>query len=183
MKHLPIEILDDYAEGSLSPAERIAVEVHLANCAQCQGALVSLTQMTDLLREQPRTSPPADLATQIIHRLEPTLAPFVTQPKPTTAQPSLARAIWHGLAAALAWLMLIIMGGETVLAAYREGLADLIELIQTYPELLTKYPAEAFYALLESIPIIELGLTLIVLATALWLMLRFVALLPTWSRA
>ena len=181
MQHLAPEILDAYAEGLLTPAERAVADAHLAVCDRCRLALVSLAQMGDLLREQTPVAPPPGLAATIIGQLEPTLP--VLEPAPTPVTPNWPRLLWNGLEAAAAWLLLIILGGETVLAAYRSGLGDLAWLFQSQPDLLSAYPAEAFYAVLEAVPVIELSLTLAVLVLAIWLMQRFVATLPLGSRA
>ena len=181
MQHLAPAILDAYAEGLLTPAERAAADTHLAVCDRCRLALVSLAQMGDLLRAQTPVAPPPTLAATIIGALEPTLPPLAAPPAPVA--PTWPRAVWNGLEAAAAWLLLIILGGETVLAAYRSGLGDLAWLFQSSPDLLSAYPAEAFYAVLEALPVVELSLTLAVLVVAVWLMQRFVATLPLGSRA
>lgn len=181
MQHLAPAILDAYAEGILTPAERAVADTHLAGCDQCRLALVSLAQMGDLLRMQTAVAPPPDLAATIIARLEPTLS--TPQTVSSVARPTWPRALWNGLEAAAAWLLLIILGGETVLAAYRSGLGELAALIQSQPDILVTYPSEAIYAVLEALPIIELSLTLAVLVMAVWLMQRFLATLPLGSRA
>ena len=87
-----------------------------------------------------------------------------------------------GLALALAWLMLIILGGETLVAAYNAGLGDFAGLIETQPELMFRYPSETLALLAEAFPIVPLLLTLVVLGIAVWLMQRFFSELPRWMR-
>ena len=181
MRHLTPDILDAYAEGLLTPAERAVADTHLAVCDRCRLALVSLAQMGDLLRMQTAVAPPPELAATIIARLEPTLP--LPEAAPRAVKPNWALSLWNGLEAVAAWLLLIILGGETVLAAYRSGLGELAALIQSQPEILVTYPTEAFYAVVEALPIIELSLTLAMLVVAVWLMQRFVATLPLGSRA
>jgi len=177
MAHLTTEILDVYAEGILTPRERTQADAHLATCAECRLAVVSMAQVGDLLRDEPRQAVPDGLAAALIANLEPTLLP------PSPLAWSWTQIALSGLGTLIAWMLLIILGGETVLAAYRAGLADYAELIQAQPDLLSRYPSEAFAALVESIPVAELGLTLVTLVVALWLMQRFLATLPGWSRA
>lgn len=185
MTHLAPEILDAYADGRLGFAEQTAAEAHLATCAQCQQTFASLTQMVDLLQAAPRVAPPPDLAARIIAELEPRLAPSQEQrPAPSRATtPNWARVAGYGIGVAVAWAWLIILGGETVVAAYQGGLSELAWFFQSHPEVLTNYPTEAFYALVETVPVVQLSLTGVVLVVTLWLMQRFMATLPIGSRA
>ncbi len=180
MTHLSNEILDAYAEGALSREERARADAHLAVCATCRLAVVSLAQVGDLLRDEPRVAPPADLAATVIATLEPSLAPV---PAARPVRWNWPRLALNGLAAALAWILLILLGGQTIVAAYRAGLADIAELFQAQPDLLSRYPTEAFYAIVETLPLLELGLTLVALVAAVWFLYHFVVTLPEWSRA
>lgn len=176
MPHLSPAILDAYAEGMLSPAERAQADAHLAVCAECRLSVISLAQLGDLLRAQPRVEPPTDLAASIVAELEPALTP--------AAAPihSLRDLLLSGAGAAIAWLLLVILVGETIVAAYSDGLADFAELVSAKPNILTRYPAEVLYALAGSVPLLEVALTVLVFIAALWLMRRFLAALPDWSR-
>ena len=48
---------------------------------------------------------------------------------------------------------------------------------------LMRYPSEALSAILESIPAVEMALTLVALALGLWLLTQIVAALPEGSQA
>ncbi|HPC16885.1 MAG TPA: zf-HC2 domain-containing protein [Candidatus Hydrogenedentes bacterium] len=49
---LPLEELGCYLDGTLSPADRIHAESHLAHCSQCKTALTELSQETSALLEE-----------------------------------------------------------------------------------------------------------------------------------
>ncbi|HUP00417.1 MAG TPA: zf-HC2 domain-containing protein [Gemmatimonadota bacterium] len=64
--HLSEERLNDYAEGALAPADRQAVEDHLAACADCRAEAAGLrTLLADLERLPREVHPPRDLLPQI----------------------------------------------------------------------------------------------------------------------
>ena len=177
MSHLNDAILDAYAEGQLTARERAEADAHLATCAQCRTGMVALAQVGDLLRLEPREAPPDDLAVRIMTNLA------VAPPVMVKAGWSRARWIASGVGTTLLWLMLIVLAGETFLAAYRRGLGDLAELVRSHPEVALHYPSEAFYALVESVPAIEMMLTLVALVLGLWLLTQMLSALPTESRA
>ncbi|MBI3448206.1 MAG: zf-HC2 domain-containing protein [Acidobacteria bacterium] len=51
--------LNDLADGTIAPAERAAVEAHLAGCAACRAALEDLEGLVAKLSALPRTSEPS----------------------------------------------------------------------------------------------------------------------------
>ncbi|MFN8496982.1 MAG: zf-HC2 domain-containing protein [Anaerolineae bacterium] len=174
MKHLSSAILDAYTEGSLDPAERLAADAHLAVCAECRLMAVSLAEIGDLLRTLPRVEPPASLSRAIIAEADRDARRRVVRGWATVAL--------NGVALAVAWFMLIILGGETLVAAYNAGLSDFAGVLQTEPGLILRYPGDILALLAEAFPIVPLALTLVVLGIALWLMQRFFAELPQWTR-
>ncbi len=174
MKHLSTTTLDAYTEGNLDPTERLAVDAHLAGCHECRLAAVGLAEIGDLLRTHPRVEPPASLARIIIAEAE--------QEASRRARRRWLAMAGNGLALALTWLMLIILGGETLVAAHNGGLSDFAAMLQTQPDLITRYPGDTLALLAEAFPIVPLALTLIVLGVAVWLMQRFFTELPRWVR-
>ena len=174
MKHLSSATLDAYSEGNLDPAERLAVDAHLGVCPECRLTVVSMAEIGDLLRTLPRVEPPASLARSIIAEAD--------REARRRAVRSWVALAFNGAALALAWLMLIVLGGETLVAAYNAGLSDFAAVLQIEPDLIVRYPADTFALLAEAFPIVPLALTLVVLGIALWLMQRFFAELPQWTR-
>ncbi|MFN8474175.1 MAG: zf-HC2 domain-containing protein [Anaerolineae bacterium] len=174
MKHLSPATLDAYTEGNLDPTERLAVDAHLAVCAECRLAAVGLAEIGDLLRMLPRVEPPASLVRGIIAEAD-------REARRRVMRGWLAIAL-NGAALALVWLTLIVLGGETLVAAYNAGLSDFAGLLQVEPDLILRYPGDTLAVLAEAFPIVPLVLTFVVLGIALWLMQRFFSELPQWTR-
>lgn len=63
-----VELVTDYAEGRLSPGERLRVQVHLTGCAPCRGYLRQMRDTVRLLGRLPRVAPPADVERELIRR-------------------------------------------------------------------------------------------------------------------
>ena len=65
------ERLDDWVDGALTGAEALAVESHLAGCAQCRGRERQLRQLLAHAAALPRgVAPPRDLWPGIAERIE-----------------------------------------------------------------------------------------------------------------
>ena len=62
--------LSDYIDDELTPAERAALEAHLASCAECTVTLDELRQVVERARTLPARPPAVDLWTGIEPRLE-----------------------------------------------------------------------------------------------------------------
>ena len=60
------ERMSDYLEGSLSQAERNAVELHLEACADCKQLLTGMSEVLQWGRSFPVYAAPADLQSRII---------------------------------------------------------------------------------------------------------------------
>jgi hypothetical protein len=71
--------LSDYIDGEdLSPAERAAIEAHLATCGECRDTLAGLKAVRAEARSLADTSPDANLWPGIVDRLTPpSVVPFV----------------------------------------------------------------------------------------------------------
>ena len=59
-------LLCDYVDGALVPAEKAAVELHLAACASCSERLRDATAAVDFIGRAAEVEPPADLLTRIL---------------------------------------------------------------------------------------------------------------------
>ena len=62
-------LLCDYVDGTLRPAERTALEGHLAGCSACAGLAKDVAGVTALLETVPAAEPPAELLTRILHEV------------------------------------------------------------------------------------------------------------------
>lgn len=61
----PRDQLSSYLDGALTPAERAAVDAHLATCADCRARLVELRGVTTLLGSLPEPVPSRRLVPRI----------------------------------------------------------------------------------------------------------------------
>ncbi|MEO7000911.1 MAG: zf-HC2 domain-containing protein, partial [Ktedonobacterales bacterium] len=117
--------VSDYHSGAVSEAERIAVEEHLATCADCQEALTMYRRFSTLLRSPLRLGAPGaafDEAPTTVLRTQATTAP---NPSTRLSQrpnqpPTRRRRALAGLAAAVA--AALIVAGFLALLAPRLGL-------------------------------------------------------------
>lgn len=95
--HNSAEKLHDYLDDALSPAERAAVESHLATCASCQATFTSLRTLRAATTQLPRELTPArDLWPALSTQLCPpvvapaTIVPFSTRLLPWAIAASVA---------------------------------------------------------------------------------------------
>src|SRR5689334_15516169 len=77
--------LADYLEGDLSPAERRAVEAHIASCVRCTALVRDLEQIRAGATELPELTPSRDLWGEIAQRIETPVVPLVARPMPNVS--------------------------------------------------------------------------------------------------
>src|SRR5580658_260840 len=63
------ELLSDYLDGQLSPAQRSLVDEHAAGCAGCAELMQDATSALRLLERVPRVDVPPDLVTRIVYQV------------------------------------------------------------------------------------------------------------------
>lgn len=62
MSHLPVDVLNDFVDGEMAPAQAAAVQAHLASCAACRAEVQALRSVIARVRALPRSvAPPRDL--------------------------------------------------------------------------------------------------------------------------
>lgn len=58
-----VELVSDYLDGALQPADRERVEAHLAGCDDCNGYVAQVRRLLELTRDLPQPElPPERLA-------------------------------------------------------------------------------------------------------------------------
>ena len=115
--HAWLRRLSDYHSGGVSAAERIAVEAHLATCAECQEALTMYRRFYTLLRSPLRLGTPSahfDETTTMLDAGSSRSQPAWRPSGPAPRGPRNRRAL-AGVAAALA-AALVIAGFVAVFA-------------------------------------------------------------------
>lgn len=109
-----------YALGSLGPAEREELELHLGDCAECRELLAGYEQVVDLypLSLAPQQPPEGALGRLLARARE------KSAPQPVATPPNL-RYLWAGFAA-MAALLLVMLGWNLWLqfGADENGLVD-----------------------------------------------------------
>ena len=65
------ERLSEYLDGDLAPADRTALERHLASCELCRTTLVELREVVERAKVLGDTAPPVDLWAGVAHRIGP----------------------------------------------------------------------------------------------------------------
>lgn len=72
------EVMSSYLDGAASPAERAALEAHLAQCQECRTALEELRWTTQQIRELEPVEPPPWMTAKIMSRLREGEAPALS---------------------------------------------------------------------------------------------------------
>jgi len=162
--------LNAYVERELGNEERTAVEDHLLTCPSCRQRVANLRQMTTLLYQLPVEELPAGLEARIVAAVGPAPA------QEAVNQSWLYRAA-IGLAALFSLLMLLALGYQTLLVWQQDGTGQFISLLAGNPDLALRYPTEALYAVLESLPVVEIALTLGIALVIVLLLEQFLATL------
>jgi len=83
-------LLCDYTDGTLSAAQRTALEAHLTECAGCRELAADVAGIAAFLERVPAVDPPAELLTRILHQAP--QGPQVSQER----QPSWWRRFFFG---------------------------------------------------------------------------------------
>jgi hypothetical protein len=155
MSHLTYEQTESYVQG-----ENSDLDAHVVTCSHCQGEISDERALTRALANLERVAPFPEIAA----RLEQAFASTKRggkEPKPHLG--------WVGLAACSSTLLLLVFGYQMVLALQYGGALDFLSLYSSHPDLISTYPSEALGALVESLPLLEVLLTLafLILAAAL----------------
>jgi hypothetical protein len=95
------ELLGRFHDGELGPADRAAIELHLASCAVCPGELAAIAELSELARATCPAEPPGDLW----NRIELELARSGRFRSRSTS-----RVPWMWRAAAVAALVILVAG-------------------------------------------------------------------------
>jgi hypothetical protein len=124
---------------------------HLETCADCQAQALADDELTLLLGQTPQVEMGCGLITNMYSALE------------SRISKKQQRGLWFYAGAMLfAILLLSWMSAQTWLAWQAWGADEYIQLIFSHPNLLTKYPAATLAALLETLPLLHITLTVLI---------------------
>lgn len=153
-QHLTANAVDLYLEQGVD--DRASLDEHLAACALCRGRIARDQRIEGALRALPRENPPRDLTARITAAIELRVAQEQARQE---RLPFIAAATFFSVLLAL-WF-----GFEMLVAFQENGALDFFALISSHPEVFSAYSSDALFALIESVPISEIVLTLFALLT------------------
>ncbi|MDE3088109.1 MAG: zf-HC2 domain-containing protein [Chloroflexota bacterium] len=164
-EHLKTSDLERYAEKTLDDRARAEVEKHLTECAGCRARLTRERQIEGTLRTLPRREPPRDLAARIGSAVE--LQVF---------QARLRRARLPFIVGAMCFSVLLMLwfGFQMIIALDENGTLDFFSILSSRPDVLSAYSVDAIWALIETLPLGEIVLTLFALFTVIVLAQQWV---------
>src|SRR5512135_3102695 len=163
--HFTTMDVDQYVQQEIDAKTLHRLETHLATCPMCRGLVAREQRIESALLEMPRVAAPHDLMVRITAAAELRVAeararrerlPFII----AATFFSLVLSIWFGL--------------QMLLAFQDNGALDFFSLITSHPEVFSSYTTDAYFALIESVPVSEIILTLFAVLTVLVLAQQWV---------
>ena len=163
--HMTTMDVDLYVQQEVDAKTLQHWEAHLASCPACRGLVARDRRIESALLEMPRSAAPRDLVVRITAAAEVRVAemrarrerlPFII----AATFFSLVLSIWFGL--------------QMLLAFQDNGALDFFSLITSHPEVFSTYSTDAYFALIESLPVSEIILTLFAVLTVLVLAQQWV---------
>jgi hypothetical protein len=157
-KHLTANELDLYLEKELDDRARVQIEEHLASCARCRARLARDQRLSTALQALPRDEPPRDLVARIgsagqaqvlQDRLQRSRMPFIT------------------VATFFSLLLLLWFGFQMIIAFEDNGTLEFLSILGGRPDLFSSYFIDSVWALIETLPLGEIVLTLFALFTVI----------------
>jgi predicted anti-sigma-YlaC factor YlaD len=156
--HLTDPDVDSYVEQQMDCAERVRVDNHLAGCSACRSRVAREQRLEGLLRAMPRSDAPRDLSARINAAVD------LRVGQERARRERLPLII---LATFLSLIVTFWFGLQMLIGLQEEGALDLFSLVTSHPEIFSAYSTDAFFALAESLPILEMVLTLFALLTVI----------------
>ncbi len=164
-KHLTAENVEQLIENELSAPARAAIDQHLTQCAECRGRVVRGQGMEAALRALPREQPPRDLVSRISALVEWRAA---------EARAARARLPLITLATLFSVVLALWFGYQMLVAFQENDALVFFSLFTASPEILSAYSSDALFALIESLPLVEIVLTFFAMVTVIVLAQQWV---------
>lgn len=163
--HFTTMDVDLYAEQGVDVKTLQRMKAHLATCPMCRGLVERDREIESALVELPRAMAPRDLVARIMSAAE---------LRGAEARARRERLPFIIVATFFSFLLSIWFGLQMLLAFQDNGALDFFSLITSRPEVFSMYSADAYFALIESLPILEIVLTVFALLTVLVLAQQWV---------
>lgn len=155
-QHLAADAVALYVEQGLDALTRAETDAHIAACALCRGRVARDRRIEAALREMPRENPPRDLAARITATVE---------LRVSREQMRRERLPLIAVATFFSALLMLWFGFEMLVTFQENGALDFFSLLASRPEVFSTYSTDALFALIESLPISEIVLTLFAVLT------------------
>ncbi len=149
-KHLTPSELKTYIERESEDVARATIELHLADCAFCRERTRRAERFETALREIPREHAPRELTERILAAVDWRAAQEQARRK---RLPLVALATFFSL------LLAVWLGAQMVIAFLQDDALEFFSLFTSRPDILSTYSSDALFALLESLPFVEIVLT------------------------
>ena len=156
--HLTPRDLETYVTGAMENAEREATTRHLAACAACRARVYRAQKLETGLRDVTRVNAANDLADRIVAAVDWRVTLEETRRK---------RLPFIALATAASFIVSFWFAFQAVTAFVDDDALDFLSLYTQRPDLLSTYFFDALSALIESLPLQEIALTVIATVTAI----------------
>src|SRR5512135_1396559 len=163
--HFTTMDVDQYVQQEIDAKTLHRLETHLATCPMCRGLVAREQRIESALLEMPRVAAPHDLMVRITAAAELRVA---------EARARRERLPFIIAATFFSFLLSIWFGLQMLLAFQDNGALDFFSLITSRPEVFSMYSADAYFALIESLPILEIVLTIFALLTVVVLAQQWV---------
>ena len=155
--HLTPEVLEIYVTGAMEDTARVPLTRHLAACASCRARADRAQKLEIGLRDLPRVNAPHNLNDQIIAAVDWRVTLEESRRK---RLPYIAFATAASIVVSL-WFLFQMMG-----ALADNDALDFLALYASRPDLFSNYFSDALFALVESLPLQEIAMTVIAIAIA-----------------
>lgn len=126
------ERLADYLEGDLQPAERQAVQAHIASCVRCTALVRDLDQIRADAGQLDELTPSRDLWVGIVDRIETPVLPLTPRVAPNVAAPR--RGVERLRLAAVAAALVAVTAGVTYTLTVSRAENRAAPIAQTSPD-------------------------------------------------
>lgn len=156
--HLTPRELETYVTGMMDEIAGDAAARHLGTCAECRVRVQRAQKLEMGLRDVPLVNTPKDLADRIVAAVDWRVALEETRRK---------RLPFIALATVASFIVSFWFAFQALTAFVDDDGFDLLSIYTQRPDLLSTYFSDALFALLESLPLQEIALTVIAITVAI----------------
>lgn len=153
--HLTPRDLESYVTGAMEDPARAESTRHLADCAPCRARVDRARKLEEHLRALPRVNAPHHLNDRIIAAID---WRVTLEENRRRRMPYIAFATVASLFVS-AWFLFQLMT-----ALMEDDAVDYLSLFTRRPDLFSTYFSDAFFVLIESLPLLEIAMSIFAIA-------------------